>query len=225
VGELYQAVTTGTTLSIPDPSLRPERALSTELSAARAFRRGSLRASLFTEALTDGLIAQTTPVAPGSPVSASYVQNVDRVRTYGLEVVGEIRGAFVEGLDLSGSATWVRARIRRDDAFPAAVGKRLPQLPDWRATATASWRAGDRLTLSATVRYGSRAWATLDNSDVVTHTYQGFDPYLVADLRAVWRIDANWSAAVGVDNLGARDYFEFHPFPQRSVLAELKYFY
>src|SRR5262249_43549878 len=125
--------------------------------------------------------------------------------------------------DLSASAIWVHARIRRDDALPAAVGKRLPQVPEWRATAAASYRATQRLTLSTVVRYGSRAYANIDNSDVVTHTYQGFDPYLVADVRAVWRFNDHWSAAVGVDNLGARDYFVFHPFPQRSVMAELKF--
>jgi iron complex outermembrane receptor protein len=222
VSELYQAVTIGQTLSAPDPALRPERAVSTELSAQRAFAKGSLRASLFTEDLTDALVSQT---ATGSSISTAFVQNVDKVRTYGLEIVGEARDAGIEGLDLSGSATWVHGCVRRDDAFPAAVGKRLPQVPEWRATAVASWRASDRLTLTAAARYGSRSWATLDNTDVVTHTYQGFDPYLVADLRAVWRFDAAWSAAVGVDNLGARDYFMFHPFPQRSVTAELKYLY
>lgn len=32
-------------------------------------------------------------------------------------------------------------------------------------------------------------------------------------------------AAAGVDNLNDRDYFVFHPFPRRTVLAELHYAY
>jgi len=31
------------------------------------------------------------------------------------------------------------------------------------------------------------------------------------------------SAGLGVDNLGGRSYFLFHPFPQRTFIADLKY--
>ena len=51
------------------------------------------------------------------------------------------------------------------------------------------------------------------------------DGSLVVDARATWKLDPHWSVAVGVDNLNNRDYFVFHPFPQRSVLAELHYVY
>jgi iron complex outermembrane receptor protein len=98
-------------------------------------------------------------------------------------------------------------------------------VPRWRWTAVATWRANDRLTLTAAARYSSHLFATIDNSDIVGHTYQGFESYLVVDARATWKLDPHWSVAVGVDNLNNRDYFVFHPFPQRSVLAELHYVY
>jgi iron complex outermembrane receptor protein len=63
----------------------------------------------------------------------------------------------------------------------------------------------------------------VDNTDINTHTYQGFDGYTVFDARVRYRVDRHWSAALGVDNLTNRDYFLFHPFPQRTVFAELKY--
>jgi iron complex outermembrane receptor protein len=66
-------------------------------------------------------------------------------------------------------------------------------------------------------------WTTLDNSDPVTHTYGGFDSYFVMDARVSYKMDAHWSAAVGVDNLNDRNYFLFHPFPQRTVVGELRY--
>jgi iron complex outermembrane receptor protein len=119
----------------------------------------------------------------------------------------------------------VDSRTVRDTAFPAADGKQAPQLPRLRWTAVASWRANERLTLTAAARYSDRSYATLDNSDPVTHTYQGFDGYLVLDLRAAYRLNDHWSAALGVDNAGDRSYFLFHPFPQRSALAEIKYVY
>ncbi|MGE4061793.1 MAG: hypothetical protein AB7E79_00345 [Rhodospirillaceae bacterium] len=38
-------------------------------------------------------------------------------------------------------------------------------------------------------------------------------------------IGEHWSAAVGVDNLTGRDYFLFHPFPQRAISTEIKFSY
>jgi len=225
VSELYQAVTVGTQLQTPNPDLSPERALSTELSAERIWPRARLRLSGFTEDMSRALISQTTALSPTATTLVSFVQNVDKVRSRGLELVGEARDIWFGGLDLTASATYVDSITARDPALPMAEGKQTPQVPRWRWTAVATWRANDRLTLTAAARYSSHLFATIDNSDIVGHTYQGFESYLVVDARATWKLDPHWSVAVGVDNLNNRDYFVFHPFPQRSVLAELHYVY
>ena len=38
-----------------------------------------------------------------------------------------------------------------------------------------------------------------------------------------YRFADRWSAAVGIDNLTNARYFLFHPFPQRTVVAEVRY--
>jgi len=38
-----------------------------------------------------------------------------------------------------------------------------------------------------------------------------------------YQIRKDWSAALGIDNLNNEKYFLFHPFPQRTVVAELKF--
>jgi iron complex outermembrane receptor protein len=225
VGELYQVVTVGQELRTPNPDLDPEKALSTELSVERAWPTGRVRLSLFTEDIDGALVSQTAPITPGATTLVAFVQNVDKVRSRGVEVAAEARDVLIGGLDLSGSVTWVDAETRRDAAFPAAVGKRTPQVARLRWTAVATWRATERLTLTTAARYSSRPFGTLDNSDQLGHAFQGFEGYLVVDARATWKIDRHWSAAIGVDNLNNRDYFVFHPFPQRSVLAELRYVY
>jgi len=223
VQELYQTVTTGVTLTVPNPNLRPEHARSGELSAERSWAGGRARVSLFGEWLNDALISQTAPLVPGSTQLFSYVQNIDAVRTLGVEAVAEQDDVLVKGLNLSGSVVYVDPRITGDRAFAAAVGKQTPQVPRWRATLVATWQATPRLTLTAAMRYSSRVFATIDNTDPVTHTYQGFDGYLVGDLRAAWKVSDHVTAALGIDNIGNRDYFLFHPFPQRTVVAELKW--
>jgi iron complex outermembrane receptor protein len=225
VSELYQAVTVRGLPAVPNPNLAPERAISSELSAQRTWKTVTLRLSGFTEDVDDALISQTAPVGADPTALASFVQNVGHVRSRGVEAVVDARDVWVTGLDLSASATWVDSEITRDAAFPAAVGKQTPQVPRLRWTAVATWKATDRLTLTAAARYSDRVYATIDNSDLIGHTYQGFEGYFLVDARAVWQVDRHWSAAIGVDNATNDKYFLFHPFPQRSVLAELRYAY
>ena len=222
VSELYQAIAVGTLLAVPNPNLRPERSLSSELSAEKTWDTGSVRLSLFDERITNALLSQTAPLPAGSSTTASYVQNVDATHATGVELVAARRDLFVRGLELSGWVTYVDAHIDRDPAFAAAVGKALPQLPRWRGALTATWTPTPRLDLTVAARYSDRSFATLDNSDHNADAYQGFDAYLVADIHVRYRITPRVTAGLGVDNLNDRAYFLFHPFPQRTVVADLK---
>jgi len=230
VMELYQAVTTGSVLSVPNPNLNPERADSYELSAAYIMSDGRARLSFFEEDVADALISQSTPLPPGSTSTApisntlfNFVQNVDRVRSRGIEAVVDRNDVLFDGLALSGGITFVNSRVAADAAFPNAVDKRTPQVPKWRASLVATYRPDDAWAFTLAARYADRSFGTIDNSDIVSHTYQGFEGYLVLDARAHYEIDNHWSAAFGIDNLNNRKYFIFHPFPQRTFLLELKY--
>lgn len=223
VSELYQAISTGPTLTVPDPDLRPERARSAELAGQWSDSAGHVRLSLFRESIRDALISQTAPLVPGSTALFSFVQNVERVRTTGLELAFERRGLLAPQLDVSGSATLVRPKVVEDVAFPAAEGKDLPQVPRRRATLVLTWHASKAASLTLAGRYASRSFGTIDNSDIVAHTFQGFEGYLVADARAKIGIGKHWTAAIGVENLGNEKYYLFHPFPQRTFTGELTY--
>ncbi|HEY1606349.1 MAG TPA: TonB-dependent receptor [Allosphingosinicella sp.] len=223
VSELYQAVTTGPTLTIPDPHLRPERARSEELAASWSDDKGPIRLSLFNEAIEDALISQTAPLVPGSTSLFAFVQNIPRTHVKGAELAFERSDLLVHGLTLSGSLTLADPRTVRDPAFPAAEGKDLPQVPRRRFTLVATWHESERTSFTLAARAASRSYGTIDNSDPVTHTFQGFDSYFVIDARADFRIGRHWNAAIGVENLGNDKYYLFHPFPQRTLTAELGY--
>ena len=220
VTELYQAVTTGPSITVPNPKLKPERARSGELALERRDANGHVRLSLFDERVRDALISQTAPLVVGSGTLYSYVQNIDRTRTRGLEFAFDRRD-LLPRFDLAGSVTLADPKIARDAAFLAAEGKRTPQVPRRKATLVATWRPSDTLSLTAAARYASRSFGTIDNSDPVGHTYQGFEKYFVADVRARLLLTDRWSLALGVDNLNNDKYYLFHPFTQRSFGAEL----
>lgn len=222
VGELYQATTIGSNLANPNPDLRPERARSAELALENHDDHGTVRLALFNEVISAALISQTSTSNP--LVTTSYVQNIDRTRARGVELALDRRDVLPR-IDLSASVTYADAITSKNTAFPAAVGHLLPSVPRWKATAVVSWRPDDAVTLTSAARYASRNYATLDNSDTVGNTYQGFYKYLVIDARAQFRVNQHVDFAVGVDNLNNARYFLFHPFPQRSVTAELRWKY
>jgi iron complex outermembrane recepter protein len=96
-------------------------------------------------------------------------------------------------------------------------------VPRWKANAVITWRPTDQISLTTAARYANRNYATLDNSDVVGNTFQGFYKYFVIDARLVMKVNDHASLAVGVDNLNNDIYFLFHPFPQRSFTVQFSW--
>jgi len=223
VTELYQAITTGTALTVPNPNLKPEHADSYELAAQRKTANGLLRLTFFQENISDALLSQSAPLLPGSATLFSFVQNVDRTRARGIELLADQNDAFIPGLELMGNLTAVDGRIVRDSAFGNAVNKHIPQLPVLRANALATWRPDDAWAFTLGARYSDRGFGTIDNSDPVSDTYQGFAGYFVFDTRVRYRMDRNWTLSAGIDNINGDKYFVFHPFPQRTFVMEIHY--
>ena len=226
VSELYGATVTTNSQYINDPGLKPERSWTTELSAEKDFDRGMLRLTFFTEDTRDSLYSQTTFV-PLANANVTRVQNVARIQTHGLELAFNGIDVLKRGLDLNGSVTYADSVIKENDGYVATpgdtIGKRQPNIPKWRATALASYRFDNQWTASLGARYSGTQYRTLNNADVNGYTYQGVSKYFTTDLRVLYRIDRQWSVAAGIDNLNNYRYWNFHPYPQRSYSAELKF--
>lgn len=230
VGELYLTQTVSGVVQTSDPTLKPEKVLSGELAVEYLLNKGKLRTSIFEEQVSDALISQSG-IYPGIAAVTSFMQNVDKTRQRGIEIVVEKDDVLINRLQLSGSVTYVDARILANDGYvpPAwnpggtSVGKHTPYVPDWRATLVATYRPQDDWAFTLAGRYSGRMYATVDGTDINSDTYMSFDKFFVADARISHQLDAHWSAALGVDNLNNRKYFLFHPFPQRTAFAEIKF--
>lgn len=228
--ELYQMVTTGTTFTSPDPTLKPDNVLATELRVERQFARGKTQLSLFNDDIHDAIISQFQPLVPGSNTLYSFLSNVDHVRARGVELVMSESDVLVSGLELSGSVTYLNAktlamsgRASATAGADAAIGKRLPNIPDWRASYVAIYRPTPKLSIATGGRYSSALWTTLDNADVNPNVFQGFSGWFVADAHVTYRMSQHLLGTIGADNVLNRKYFLFHPFPQRTFSSSLKF--
>jgi len=226
VAELYGATSTTNSQYINDPNLRPERSLTGELSAEKDIPGGLLRATLFTEDTHDALYSQSIVDASAGNKTISRVQNVGHIVTQGAEISYVGSDVLAKRLDLVASLTYTDSMIKENDGFVVTAGdtldKRQPNIPRWRVSTLASYRWDPQWVTSIGARYSGPQFRTLNNSDVNGFAYQGVSKFFVVDVRARYQIDKHRSLALGVDNLNNDKYWNFHPYPQRTFVAELK---
>lgn len=222
VAELFQGTISSNAIVNNDPNLKPEKVLATELTAERDLGNGLLRMTWFHEDVEDALYAQTnTTVLP----TITNIQNIDRMRTNGLELAWQAVDVGLKGLDLTLSLTWADSVITRNDKNPASVGQHQPRIPEWQGKALATWRQNEKLAWSLGARYSGRQYNTMEGTDINPDTYGGTSRYFIADARVRYKLDRQWTVAAGIDNLGNEKAYAFHPYPQRTFLAELKFDY
>ena len=225
VSELYGATSTTNSQFINDPSLKPERSWTGEVSAEKDIDNGVLRATFFAENTRDSLYSQTVFDSSANK-NISRVQNVGRINTRGLEVAYNGYHVGFKQLDLSSSLTYTDSSITANDGFVVTpgdtLGKRQPNIPRWRASALGTWRFNPQWSGALGARYSGPQYRTLNNADVNGDTYQGVSDYFTVDVRAVWKIDQHFTAAFGIDNLNNDKHWNFHPYPQRSYHASLR---
>ncbi|QPF76166.1 TonB-dependent receptor [Roseateles sp. DAIF2] len=220
VSELFAGTRSGSKIERSDPQLRPERSDALELSAERRFAQGQLRASLFQDDVRDTIWNQLNPTL--FPI-VSTTQNVGRVRTRGLELAGEWHDWPLRGLSLEGHVAFNRATILENAALPASVGKHWLRVPRVRSALTLSYQPERAWTWSATYRHSGRQYNELDNSDLQPDRYGGVSSYGQLDLRLLWRGLPGLELALGVDNVGNQLAFQAHPYPGRSLFAEVRH--
>ena len=103
-----------------------------------------------------------------------------------------------------------------------AIGKWQPNISMWRAAALASYRFNPEWSATVGARYSGVQYRTLSNADVNGFTYQGVSKFFTADVRVAWKINKTVTEAVGIDNVQNYQYWNFHPYLQRSYQANLR---
>jgi iron complex outermembrane receptor protein len=252
VGEMFQTFTnTATnTLVTGNPNLKPEKALSSEISAEYFMNKGKLRLSFFQEQVEDAIYSTMSTLSNGS--YASIISNVSQTDTYGIEFSGDKADVGIEGLDVFGSATWADARITDNSAsdaalaalyasssqntrntnlatnphfYDASTSKLLPRIPEWRATFGATYRLTDYFSATVNGRYSGATFSQLNNSDTEHNQWLGNGSYFVVDTKFSYKLNKQFTLIGGIDNINNAEYFIFHPFPQRTYMAQLKFNY
>mgnify|MGYP000884939860 CR=1 FL=1 len=211
-----------------NPNLKPEIADSWEFAVERFLANGLWRTSVFGEEKKDALISQADiTTLPGYSISS--VQNVDKVRSYGVETSLQSNDMLIRGLDLSGSVAYVHTRITEDIANPGLEGSQLPLIPVWRAAMLGVYHQSDALSYSLGWRYSGRQHSGLINPttqqypDPNPNVYGGRSSFSVFDAKVLYKVTKQWSASLGIDNITNVKYYTLYPYSQRTFFAGVKF--
>ena len=236
VTELYQNITVNGQATFANPTLTPEEDLNGQFVIERKWTDGRVRLTLFDEHVHNAIISQTnlaTDPTSGAQVPTTTIGNVDAIRMSGVELAAEKDNIVISGLKLFGSVTYVDSRILSDPTWAGknpltgvpdtAVGKHVPNVPDWRATLGTTYRPNENWAFTFAARFSGKQYSTLDNTDVIPRVYGAFDNYVVADLKVHYNATQNFAFDFGIDNVFNEQYFLFHPFPGRTYVLAGKY--
>jgi iron complex outermembrane receptor protein len=219
VSELFQGSLTGSTLVNNDPGLRPEIDFGKELSAEWERGSHSIRTSLFEDDVRDTLFSQTnTTVFP----NLTNIQNIDRVRSRGLETAYSGANLYQSGIDVSASLAYTRSIILENGSNPATVGNYFYRIPLWRANLAGTWRPNEQWSLMLGGRYSGRQYNTLGNTDVNPSTFGGTSTYTVWDSKLTFKPTRHLEIGFSIDNLMNRRYYVYYPYPGRTYSLEAK---
>ena len=119
-----------------------------------------------------------------------------------------------------GSYTYTDSKITRDASGTDLQGKVLRYVPKnmtflgldahWQ-----DWRAQINTT------YTGLQYSNEDNSDVVKNVFGGVSKYWLTNLRVSYQINKNFKAAVAINNLFDKKYYEYYLMPGRNAAIEL----
>lgn len=221
VEELFSQYQAYSTVNEANPELRPEDGTHHNLSVERFFSQGSATVNLFQESIKDVIESQLGLLPSGASVR-TFIP-VDRVDTYGVELITQLEGLWLNDLDLNLNIAYTHSEIARNKADPTIEGNIAPRMPKWRANLFATYHLSERWHLGSSLQYVSNNFGQLDHSDSASGVYGAQDSYRLLGVKGGYEFNRQLSVSAGVDNLTDTRRYVAHPWPGRTLYLSFAY--
>ena len=206
------------------------------------------RVSLFMEDRWNSMFSQT--VFNSSGVNTTQVANIGRSRFKGIEAELVTKDMFIPGLDYSGSITFTDAHILSNNQNvapyftanvfgnntgcwpgvcqtngPLLAGNQYPRIPRIRIRSMLTYSPTKEFSAAFGARFATATFTTLANIDFNHNNYGNSDSqYLFFDAKLNYKFQKDWTATVGIDNIGSYKAFVTpNPYPLRTYFVGVRY--
>lgn len=213
----YESNTVGTALA--DVTLEPENGLHHNLMFQRNLgdSNGYVRLNLIYEDVDNVIFSQNVTV---NNESIRTFVPVSEVTTKGAELLFTQKNLLDSNLDLRFNLTLMDAEITRNVFNTSIEGNDFPRLPTWRGNVVATYHISDKWDVGGGIRFASKGFQQLDNSDIASETYGVMDKYTFVNLKTNYRFNEHLRVSLAVDNLFNDLAYVNHPYPLRTAFIE-----
>ncbi len=200
LNELYRQFRVGSTLTLANPSLGPERLVGGEAGVTIAPAEAlTIRSTWFDNRVTDP-VSNVTDRARSTPTAITQQrQNLGKTRIWGIQ--NDVEYRFRRSWRLGAAYVYDQAHVTENPANTVLVGRFLPQVPVHRGSVRVSYANARVATVAASVQFlGSQF-----DEDLNLATRR-LPKYTVADLTASRAVGRNAEIFLAVQNLFDAEY-------------------
>ncbi|MEX2130374.1 MAG: TonB-dependent receptor [Pseudohongiellaceae bacterium] len=221
VEELFSQYQAYNAVSVANPALHPENGLHHNLMIDRQIPGGTLRVNLFQESIEDVIESQSDTL-PGGLTVRTFVP-VDEIETRGVEFIVNADDLLLSNLDVRFNMAYTDSEIVRNRPDPSIEGNVYPRMPKWRSNLLATYHLSNQWDAGLNMQYASDSFGRNDNTDRENEVYGAQDGFSRLGLKTSYRFDTGLSLGLGVDNLTDETSYVAHPWPGRTIYANLAY--
>ncbi|NPA40232.1 MAG: TonB-dependent receptor [Thermodesulfobacteria bacterium] len=213
--ELYRTwVSSWGTTYKSNPYLKPEKVWAGDIGLYQKLWKGAnFEVTYFYNQLEDLIYRKTV----GS--TKEYI-NVGKAVSQGVEVGfnQKLKNWFKFFLNI----TYTDSEIKKNDADPATVGKRLTFVPLWMGNAGIDVKKG-KFSGFVIGHYVSKVYADDENRDNISGVFGSYDGYFVVDAGVGYSFNKNARAFLKITNLFNKKYYQYYKAPERAWFAEVSF--
>jgi outer membrane receptor protein involved in Fe transport len=204
LNELYRQFRVGTTLTLANDQLGPERLHGGEAGVTlRPLANLTVRSTWFDNRVTNP-VANVTISTVGTAVTQQR-QNLGRTRIWGLQNDADYR--ITSSVHVMGAYVYMHATVEEFEANPALVGNTLPQVPRHRGSLQFSYISQKYANVGLGLQFVGRQFDDDQNVRVVPgETAPGLPGYTSVDLSLSRAVGHDVDLFAGVQNVFNTEY-------------------
>uniref|UniRef100_UPI002600187E TonB-dependent receptor n=2 Tax=Thiolapillus sp. TaxID=2017437 RepID=UPI002600187E len=223
VGELFASSTVATTKNISDPGLGPENGNFHNLTLAYNIPEGMVSMDVFYNQIKNEIM-NTKKLIGNSTISTFF--GIGKTETVGVQM--SYRQDHVMGVPiaLDFNATWLDKTILDNPNNPALSGKQWVRTSHWKVNAVATWHTLPQWDNTVSFNYRGPQFATETNSDNSNlRVYGSSSEYHLLNFKSLYKQPLGngmmATVSLGIDNLLDENYYDYHPYPQRTYFVQI----
>ena len=221
VEELFSQYSAYNAISVANPELQPENGLHHNFMIERQIDSGVLRVNIFQETIKDVVESQSENL-PGGLSVRTFIP-IDETQTQGVEFIANLDDIVIEGLDVRFNMVYTDSEIVKNRPDPSIEGNVYPRMPEWRGNLLMTYHLSSQWDAGLNYQYASDSFGRNDNTDREDGVYGAQDGFSRLGFKTTYNFTSGVALGLGVDNISNEVAYVAHPWPGRTIYANLSY--